>query len=583
MKSLEVIPVSLAEANVFVRQHHRHHQPVPGAKFCLAVSTSESIVGVVIVGRPIARLLDDGWTLEITRTCTDGTKNVTPCSTAPVARGICFGLPAAHYIHASGGGRMQSYRSRLEVRGRRWLRQVVANITSAYRHSSDSAEAPLGNAGLFRRLVGRKERSIVSGYQIAGRTLSEDDPRFPEILASLHGQKYRPLCVCADPHPEMYIAKLGSRYLLKRMPNTGSAHDPSCESFEPPAELSGLGGVLPAIQENVDEGTTSLKLAFSLTKIPGRTAPVPSGKEPETPKSSGSKLGLRSTLHYLWEEAGFSRWSPAMAGKRNWPVIRKYLLQAATNKLAKGSALNELLYVPEPFFLEHKDEIVQRRLAHLHRVLTRQPGRAQQLMLLVAEVKQIVPVRFGQKLVAKQLPDCPFMLSEDLHQRIVKVFESDLSLWNATEGSHLVVIGTFTAGPTGILSLQEVAFMTCNHDWIPIENPYEDRLITGLGTAQRRFVKGLRYQLPSTRPLASVVLSDTQPRPVACYIVPPGASAEYEADLEELIRESELASWCWRTETEEIPPFPPRLGYGTAKPANRQQVAAGDGLAVAAH
>jgi hypothetical protein len=75
--SLELVPMTLAEANAFVREHHRHHQPVPGAKFCIGVADldNQRIVGVAIVGRPIARHLDNGWTLEINRTCTDGTKN----------------------------------------------------------------------------------------------------------------------------------------------------------------------------------------------------------------------------------------------------------------------------------------------------------------------------------------------------------------------------------------------------------------------------------------------------------------------------------------------------------------------------
>ena len=72
---MKIVPISLDEANVFVAEHHRHHQPVPGAKFCLAVAIAERVVGVAIVGRPVARMLDDGWTLEVNRTCTDGTKN----------------------------------------------------------------------------------------------------------------------------------------------------------------------------------------------------------------------------------------------------------------------------------------------------------------------------------------------------------------------------------------------------------------------------------------------------------------------------------------------------------------------------
>lgn len=71
---MNVVPITLAEANAFVEKWHRHHPPVPGCKFCVAVASGE-IHGVAIVGRPIARMLDNGWTLEVNRTCTDGTKN----------------------------------------------------------------------------------------------------------------------------------------------------------------------------------------------------------------------------------------------------------------------------------------------------------------------------------------------------------------------------------------------------------------------------------------------------------------------------------------------------------------------------
>lgn len=75
--SLQVTPLSFAEANAFVSALHRHHKPVVGCKFCLAVSEDGGMVrGVAIVGRPVARHLDDGWTLEVNRCCTDGTRNV---------------------------------------------------------------------------------------------------------------------------------------------------------------------------------------------------------------------------------------------------------------------------------------------------------------------------------------------------------------------------------------------------------------------------------------------------------------------------------------------------------------------------
>lgn len=73
---LEIVPVTLAEANEFVRRYHRHHGPIGNQhKFCVAVADDNRIVGVAIVGLPVARHLCDGWTLEVRRTCTDGTKN----------------------------------------------------------------------------------------------------------------------------------------------------------------------------------------------------------------------------------------------------------------------------------------------------------------------------------------------------------------------------------------------------------------------------------------------------------------------------------------------------------------------------
>jgi hypothetical protein len=72
---LSIVPIDFAEANEFVRLHHRHHKPCVGHKFSIGVTDGEKIRGVAIVGRPVARMLQDGWTLEVNRCCTDGVKN----------------------------------------------------------------------------------------------------------------------------------------------------------------------------------------------------------------------------------------------------------------------------------------------------------------------------------------------------------------------------------------------------------------------------------------------------------------------------------------------------------------------------
>jgi len=70
-----IYEVELREANLFVKQHHRHHKPVQGHKWSLGLYENQKLVGVAICGRPVARNLDDGKTIEVTRLCTDGTRN----------------------------------------------------------------------------------------------------------------------------------------------------------------------------------------------------------------------------------------------------------------------------------------------------------------------------------------------------------------------------------------------------------------------------------------------------------------------------------------------------------------------------
>lgn len=75
MNRLTIVPVDFAEANAFVAKNHRHHRPIPGAKFSVACALDGEVVGVAMIGRPVARMLDDGWTLEVNRVATDGTPN----------------------------------------------------------------------------------------------------------------------------------------------------------------------------------------------------------------------------------------------------------------------------------------------------------------------------------------------------------------------------------------------------------------------------------------------------------------------------------------------------------------------------
>jgi len=73
--SLTVVPCTIQDARAYVLQHHRHHPPPVSGLFAVAIAEDETVRGVAIVGRPVARLASDGWTAEVTRIATDGVPN----------------------------------------------------------------------------------------------------------------------------------------------------------------------------------------------------------------------------------------------------------------------------------------------------------------------------------------------------------------------------------------------------------------------------------------------------------------------------------------------------------------------------
>ena len=73
--SLRLVRVEFSDAAAFVSEHHRHHTPPVGHLFSIGAYEGDKLCGVAIVGRPVSRHRDDGLTAEVTRLCTDGTRN----------------------------------------------------------------------------------------------------------------------------------------------------------------------------------------------------------------------------------------------------------------------------------------------------------------------------------------------------------------------------------------------------------------------------------------------------------------------------------------------------------------------------
>jgi hypothetical protein len=393
-------------------------------------------------------------------------------------------------------------------------------------------------------------------YALNGRRFDAASRGFADAIADAHAAHHRPRCMCRVDGVEMYVARLAGMndsFIVKRMPNTGSHHAPQCPSYEPPAEASGLGQVLgSAISEDPTTGETTLKLDFSMTKIAGRSGMPAAGADSDSVASSGTKLSLRGLLHYLWDQAQLTRWQPGFAGKRTWGTVRKHLLLAAENKTARGGSLRSRLYIPEVFAVDQRDAINARRLAQWSPGIAG-PGKPQRLMLLIAEVKEIVPARYGFKAVVKHVPDQAFAFDEQLYRRLGRRFEHELALWGASDDIHMVVIATFSVATAGVPTIAELSLMPVTRQWLPVEGAFEKQLIERLVADRRSFVKGLRYNLGADSALASATLTDCEGAAPLLFVARAGSQSS-EQCLQ--VCDPSAPVWLWNPSSEAMPPLP---------------------------
>jgi hypothetical protein len=144
--SLHLVPVAFRDACGFVQMWHRHHAPPVGCKFCLGVADDGGVLrGVAIVGRPVVRHFDDGLTLEVTRTATDGTANVNSKlygAAWQVAKNLGYGRLITY---------TQAGESGASLRGAGW-RTVAERRARAGWTCPSRPRSPLGTEGIPRTL-----------------------------------------------------------------------------------------------------------------------------------------------------------------------------------------------------------------------------------------------------------------------------------------------------------------------------------------------------------------------------------------------------------------------------------------------
>jgi hypothetical protein len=165
-------------------------------------------------------------------------------------------------------------------------------------------------------------------------------------------------------------------------------------------------------------------------------------------------------------------------------------------------------------------------------------------MLLIAEVKEFARARFGHKMVIKHIPDAPFAIDEDLHNRLHRLFAKELALWNNLDGAHLLTAATFGVDAAGVAKLDALTLMVTNEHWHGIESLDEKSLLDALIARRRRFIKTFRYDLSPEARMATAVLVDCD-RPVFLFMSTEDAGNIAQPDFPDDARPPNATLWTW--------------------------------------
>ena len=375
-------------------------------------------------------------------------------------------------------------------------------------------------------------------FSIKGCVLSEDDPQLQDALARIHETPERPRCLCVRGGIEMYVAR-HRRFVVKRMPDTRNRHAPACPSYEPEAQQSGLGELLGEAVLEREPGKVELRVDFPWARTTGRSVARSEPHEVAEVAPTRHRMSLRALMHFLFERAGFNRWSPAMQGKRNQGVLHKYLLEAAEGVSVKGVALGERLYVPEPFNEATLAEAAQRRRDKLA-VLRPREGHSP-LAVVIGEFKTSEASALGRRVWIRHLPDAPLLTSAKTWGRIERAFAPLFEAGDADTGFKIRLMMAALVGARR------------EHTY-EIEGVHELPLVHALVEQRRRFIKPLRYDARSAACFANALLLDCGAAPVPLHVV-----SAFLTPKERMVKDAAIrnagSAWVWATE-QPLPALP---------------------------
>lgn len=338
--------------------------------------------------------------------------------------------------------------------------------------------------------------NVTKTYSSEFQTSAAYADAWKRTLLAAHG-KAVVRCLCAgegDKRLSVHSRAHSDRFHLARFPDTGPQHADDCVYYGLDPTSSGLSAYRKGVVEELDDGTTKIKLRVGLehkpTSAPEEDAPKPAiAAKPRKQAGGQAAMTLLGLLHLLWTTAGFHQWAPAMLGKRNLATLHHHLIQAALRTYAGRVRLASNLLVATPSNSGRQAELNQaksveamnrrRRLVVIAPLARYQPG---------SEVNPTLPISGFHGIPHLSMPPEAWETAQTR-------FRSELNSWMT--GTDVVAIAQ-TAVPTpsrGAVKadLVDLALMVVTPHWIPVDSAYEAAVAAALVEECRRFEKPLRF------------------------------------------------------------------------------------------
>lgn len=346
----------------------------------------------------------------------------------------------------------------------------------------------------------------LDGRRVRLEDLRAHPGRYERLLASTRTGKSAH-CLCRTSLPRLVIrySRTG-RHHLACWPREGPQHDPRCAFFQLEPELSARRAYAKDAINETDSGA-ALHLAVPLKSL--TTDPKPRlGAAPAHAGVKQDTLGLLGTLHFLWEGAGLTQWSPR-SPRRSWRTVASALHEQLEQCTFSRRPARDVTYLVPPYVPGASPDSIALFDAFMN-TLYSGPDQIRRGLIL-GEIKLTEPSKHGVSyILAQQGSSRKIFASAEFDARMHHSFRNAFGQAATDAGGRKVALFCVEKSRTGYAVAIDAAVMLTNSAYIPADSSYEVRMADALAVAGRAFIKPLRYDT-SDAVLPDFVLVD-QPR-----------------------------------------------------------------------